>query len=320
MDIRLLFVISTEKGMNQMRTLCFFAVLGLLIVTIPKEVYPMPVKVALVQVATERFEVEANYVRTEKLIRRAAAGGASLIITPECVLSGYTVAWKNEPDYESRRMRVRTLAEPVPGPHSEKIAALAKELGVYIVFGMAEAGADGLMYNTALLAAPDGTLAGKYRKVHLRPFEMENGFSRGDEFKVFDIAPGGVPLKLGIMICFDREIVESARVLRLLGADVIAVPLATSAARDDIVRGMTRVRAYENEVYLVMVNHAAPRIDGGSVLIDPLGNLQLLAGPEEEVFYGTIDPEKITQARGLVPNDNLSPEHRNLKAYGPLNK
>ena len=96
------------------------------------------------------------------------------------------------------------------------------------------------------------------------------------------------------------------------------MPLATSAARDDIVRMMTRVRAYENEVYLVMVNHAAPRIDGGSLLIDPMGDLELLAGPEEEVFFGTIDPEMVNKARDQVPDNNLSPEHRNLGAYGPL--
>ncbi|MFC2075873.1 carbon-nitrogen hydrolase family protein [candidate division KSB1 bacterium] len=286
----------------------------------PEEVFPMPVKVGLVQVASKQFEVEYNYDRTEKLIRKAAAGGASLIITPECVLNGYSAAWKGRPDYRTNLSKVRALAEPIPGPHSDRVAALAKDLGVYIVFGMPEADPGGRMFNTAILAAPDGSIAGKYRKVHLRPFEMETGYSRGEEFKVYDIEPGGVPLKLGIMICFDREIVESARVLRVLGADVIAIPLATSAGKDDLWRWETRMRAFENEVYLVMVNHAAPRIDGGSLLIDPLGDLKLLAGPEEEVFYGTIDPDRIREVREQTPNDNFSLDHRNPAAYGPLNR
>jgi predicted amidohydrolase len=295
-------------------------ILGIIFSILPKEASPMTVKVGVVQVATERFVVESNYAKTEALIREAAAGGASLIITPECVLTGYSVAWRNESDYAARLGKVRELAEPVPGPHSNRIAALAGELGVYIIFGMPESGSDGKMYNTAILAAPDGTIQGKYRKVHLRPFEMENGFTRGDEFRVFDIEPGGVPLKLGIMICFDREIVESARVLRMQGADFIAVPLATSAAKDNIVRMMTRVRAYENEVFLVMVNHAAPRIDGGSLVIDPYGELLLVTGPEEGVFYSTIDMDDVLEARNQIPDNNLSPEHRNLKAYDPLEK
>ena len=303
-----------------MKSVYILLILGLMTSLIPEGAFPMSVKVGLVQVATKAFDVEYNYTRTEKLIREAAAGGASLIITPECVLSGYAVAWRNQPDFENRVNKVKALAEPIPGPHSNRLAALAKELGVYIVFGMPEAGSDGRMYNTAILAAPDGTIAGKYRKVHLRPFEMENGFTRGEEFKVYDIEPAGVPLKLGIMICFDREIVESARVLRLLGADVIAMPLATSAAKDNIVRMMTRVRAYENELYVIMVNHAAPRIDGGSLLADPDGNLELLTGPEEDVFYGIIDPGKIDKVRGQIPDNNLSLEHRNPKAYGPLCK
>ena len=303
-----------------MKSVYIFLVLGLMISIIPEEVCPMSVKVGLVQVATKQFEVDYNYARTEKLIRKAASGGASLIITPECVLNGYSAAWKNRPDYKINLSKVKALAEPIPGPHSDRVAALAKELGVYIVFGMPEADSGGRMFNTAILAAPDGTIAGKYRKVHLRPFEMDTGYSRGKEFKVYDIEPAGVPLKLGIMICFDREIVESARVLRLLGADVIAVPLATSAGKENISRWETRIRASENEVYLVMVNHAAPRIDGGSLLVDPLGDLKLLAGPEEEVFYGTIDPKKIDETRGQIPDNNVSLDHRNPEAYGPLNR
>ena len=91
-----------------------------------------------------------------------------------------------------------------------------------------------------------------------------------------------------------------------------------TAGKDDLWRWETRIRAFENEVYLVMVNHAAPRIDGGSLLIDPLGDLKLLAGPEEEVFYGTIDPARIAEVREQIPDDNFSLEHRNPEAYGPL--
>ena len=274
-------------------------------------------KVALLQMDPDGNNQKSNMDKAERFCRQAAALGADIALMPEMWNIGYT---RFDPKKEGAREQFWQQAVPCDHKSIQRFATLAKELDMAIAVTYEQAW-DPMPRNAVTLFDRFGKEVFTYAKVHTSDFKpLETSMTPGDDFYVGELRTHKGPVKVGAMICFDREIVESARILRLLGADVIAVPLATSAGKDDVWRWATRVRALENEVYLVMVNHAAPRIDGGSLLIDPRGDLKLLAGPEEEVFYGTTDPAKIDEVRGKIPDNNHSLDHRNLEAYGPLNR
>ncbi len=149
-------------------------------------------------------------------------------------------------------------------------------LGITATIGFAERAVSGLFHNSAICIGPDGTIRDIYRKVHLRPFEdiqYDGYFTAGEDFSVIETE--GFPI--GTCICFDREIPESVRALRALGALLIACPLATDTSDphntahvdNEIV---TRVRSAENEVCIAVVNHAN-RFNGGSFVTGPDGNV-----------------------------------------------
>ena len=162
------------------------------------------------------------------LIARAAEQKADLVVL------GETLTY-----YGSGRTPGET-AEPIPGPSSTYFAELARKHGLYIVAGLFEREGRAV-YNSAILAAPDGTLAGKYRKVALPESEIEAGVTPGLEYPVFDTRFG----RLGIMICYDGFFPEVARELTKRGAEVIAWPVW------GVNPELARARAAENHVYLV---------------------------------------------------------------------
>jgi predicted amidohydrolase len=243
--------------------------------------------VGLCQTHTEPWDVDGNLARVLADIREAADQGAELVITPECVLNGYPDAAGSDP---ALRERFAESAEPLDGPRLARVRSLAREAGVEVVFGFAERTPEGRFHNTAVLIGRDGATVWAYRKVHCRPFESaehDGPFTPGAEFFVTErrYAGGGFPI--GAMICFDREVPESVRCLRALGAAFIACPLATrtfpldapvSRADNEVV---TRTRAAENEVFIAVVNHAG-RFNGGSYVVGPLGEVlcRLGEGPE----------------------------------------
>lgn len=248
-------------------------------------------RVGLCQVGTAPLDLEGNLARTLAALAEAAAAGAHLAITPECVLSGY-------PDTHDAAHRARALACSVSADSSavRAVAAAAAHHRMAVTLGFAELDpATGLHHNTALLIGADGREAAQYRKVHCRDFETEGGspghdcdsvggggggiFTPGDRFaQTADVAGHLV----GLMICFDREIPESVRCLRALGARLVACPLATDTWCGAEADGegqpgagvgnetVTRVRAAENEVFIAVVNHAG-RFNGGSYVVAPDG-------------------------------------------------
>src|SRR4051812_7963189 len=136
--------------------------------------------------------------------------------------------------------KMHEVAETIPGPSTEYFGTLAKQHNLYIVAGLVER--DGhLIYNTAALIAPDGTVAGKYRKTALPRSEIDAGICPGHEYPVFDTRFG----KLGIMVCYDGFFPEVARELANRGAEVIAWPVWGCNPL------LARARACENHVYLV---------------------------------------------------------------------
>lgn len=235
-----------------------------------------PLRVAMCQVLTKAWDMEGNLVRTLDALRDAAAQGAELAITPECVLHGYGDARSPEDKERLRREgAVRLDSEPVAA-----IRAVAREARMAIVAGFAELSADGeRVHNSAAFIGADGEIAHLYRKIHCRPFESaehDGAFTPGTEFHAETLRTPRGAFRVGTMICFDREIPESVRCLRALGSEFIACPLATNTDRIDQWSNyvcnevLTRIRAAENELFIAVVNHAGS-FNGGSFIVGPGG-------------------------------------------------
>lgn len=249
--------------------------------------HPGPrLRLGVCQVRTERWDLDGNTERLLDSVREAAGAGAELAVTPECVFHGYGML-----DDRHGMDEARAAAETVDGPRMTRVRALVAELGLHLVVGFAEAGEDGRIHNSAALIGPDGGVRSIYRKVHLREFEAADGsgyFSPGDSFEVVSVQTGAATIKMGTMICFDREFPETVRALRSLGAQLVPCPLATNTSRFDAHHGyghdelITQARAAENQLFIAVVNHAG-RINGGSFIVGPGGELVVQLGTEPEV-------------------------------------
>lgn len=170
----------------------------------------------------------ANCHEYAPLIAEAAKQRADLVVLGETVT------------YYGTSKNFAEIAEPIPGPSTAYFGELAKKHDLYIVAGLVER-AGHLIYNVAVLIAPDGTLAGKYRKVCLPRGEIERGIAPGDDYPVFETRFG----KLGMMVCYDGFFPEVARELTNRGAEVIAWPVW--GCNPDL----AAARACENHVFLV---------------------------------------------------------------------
>ncbi len=243
-------------------------------------------------------QVEGNLRTIERLMRAAAARGAQVVMTPEVVISGF-VGGEAE----------RRMAQSIPGPATERIGALARELSVWALLGLSEL-REGHLYNAMAVIDPRGRLIEVMRKVHINKYETPGGWRNGSAFPTFELATPTGSARAGIMICYDRELPESARVLMLGGAEIIFNPLACGCPTDDIHRCLLRVRAFENECALVMVNHAAPSQNGHSMVIDHGGNVLHAAGSAEEAMVATLDLDALAahRAHGIYGRNHRRPE------------
>lgn len=207
------------------------------------------------------------------------------------------------------------MAETVPGPSTDRMAAVARELDVYIVWGLHERRGE-KYYNTTALLSPEGRCLGTYSKVHINKYEDAMGWTNGDGFHVWPCHIKDTEFKIGLMICYDREVPEAARCLAVLGADMILVSQATGCTFDNpLHREQLRVRAYENEVYLAMANWAGPNFKGTSMIIAPSGEAMKLGTTEEEILVADFDLDELarTRERGIYGR-----HHRQPQTYGPL--
>jgi len=279
-------------------------------------VEPVYLHLALIQMLPATADPAANIARATRLVREAVTRhGAELVILPECALTGYAMPEKGKRTAEE----LHRLAEPVPGPSVDHFAQLAREMGIYIVWGLPERRGE-QYFNSAVLLSPEGKIVGTYSKVHINRIEIGwgMGWTNGERFLVWPCAVGNAKFNLGIMICYDREVPEAARCLTMLGADVIAVPQATSCTCDlPIHREQLRVRAYENEVFVAMANWAGPEFKGHSMIVHPNGNVIKIGGKDEEIVWAALD---LTQLRELRSSGFYGRHHRRPEAYQPLLK
>jgi predicted amidohydrolase len=261
-------------------------------------------RIALVQSSPRFGDVERNLEELRGLI---AAEPADLYILPELCLSGY--------DFEDRA-EATGLAEAPDGPFVSALAEAATGRGAGIVFGFAEAAGGGRLYNSSLLALPDGRRR-VYRKTHL--FAREKlVFEPGDSGFFVEEFRGA---RLGLAICFDWIFPESFRTLALLGADLVA------HSANLVLPWCQRVdfaRAIENRVFVATANRIGTEarggrdlaFTGGSVLVSPRGDYLLeLPRDEAAVRVADIDPALARDKAVTGYNDLLG--DRRPGFYGP---
>lgn len=231
------------------------------------------IRVGLVQMNARPFDKDYNLARAAEGIRRAASLGARMVCTPEASVQGYPRVSLPEgksvddPMIVAERARILAAAEPIPGPATARFARLAKELGIWIIFGVDE-NRGGKLFNSAVLMSPRGTIEGLYSKVHLQNWMVASGVNHGSDFPVFDVEVAGVRAKIGIQICYDIQHPESTRELALGGAEIVFVPYCTSDFSRPLLIHLFETRALENRVYLARVNYGRPRNSGTSSVID----------------------------------------------------
>lgn len=259
--------------------------------------------IAGAQIAGMPSQKRENLDKAAHFIRKAAARGAQVVMTPEVVLSGF-VGGREE----------RALAEPIPGPATTFLAELARELDIYILFGLSEMKDDNV-YNAMVVLDRSGEILGVMRKVHINKFETGAAWRNGSDFPVWDFKTATGSFRAGIMICYDREIPESARILMLKGADIIFNPLACECPTDDIHRCLLRTRAFENETFIFMTNHAAPAQNGHSMAFNHDGAILAELDESERILYQTFDFGALNRARA---DGIYGKHHRRPELYGLL--
>jgi predicted amidohydrolase len=218
-------------------------------------------KVAAVQFEPTMFEKERNIARLLELCEAAAKAGARLIVTPEMGTTGY--CWFD-------RAEVAPFVEKVPGPTTDRFAALTRKHDCYIVLGMPETDSDGVYFNSAVLIGPDGVVGG-HRKSH--PYISEPKWAAAGDLghQVFDTPIG----RIALLICMDIHFVETARLVALEGCDVICHISNWLAERTPAPYWISR--AFENSCYLIESNRwgleRMVQFSGGSCVIAPDGTV-----------------------------------------------
>lgn len=258
-------------------------------------------KVALLQMVWSRRDIDANLRKGEHFCRNAAAGGAHIALFPEMWNIGYDEFESDNPD---NRRAWLSLAVSRGGSFVQHFRCLAAELGMAIGLTYLERWR-GAPRNTFTLFDNQGDEILTYAKVHLCPWDPpDNACTSGTEFAVAAIHTPAGPVRIGCMICFDREFPEAARMLMLNGAELILTPnaceLAAPKSEDefgDVRLAQFRSRAFENLVAVAMTNYAAPQNDGHSVAFNADGTLIVQAGSAEERVFAEIDFEKLRVLR-----------------------
>ncbi|MDQ7844261.1 MAG: carbon-nitrogen hydrolase family protein [Armatimonadota bacterium] len=209
-------------------------------------------KIAVAQMDCVPGDVAANLERAEAFVASAARQGARIVVAPECATTGYFV-----------KGDIRDLAEPIPGPTTQRLEEIARRQGTYVVIGVVERDGN-TCYNASVLISPRQGLLGRYRKVHLFSAEKKV-FAPGEEPAIFDTEFG----RIALTICYDLVFPEYIRSLVLRGATLILN--STDWITDDwqskrgwsgdVVSALAATRALENTVHVAMADRTG--IEGG---------------------------------------------------------
>jgi predicted amidohydrolase len=260
------------------------------------------IRVGIIQMNARLYDTAYNLQQAEEGIKQAAAQGAKIVVTPEAAVQGYPRIGLsrgeslNDPKIVAGREKILASAEKIPGPATERFSQLARQLGIWIIFGMDE-NRDGKMFNTAVLMNPQGKITGTFSKVHLQNWMLVSGVHHGDDFPVWSVEINGVPVKLGIEICYDVQHPESTLELALGGAEVVFIPYcALGMARPRQIH-LYETTALENKLYIVRATYGAPRSNGVSAIINYEGEMAQQLGDQPGVLVGDIDLTALRNAR-----------------------
>jgi N-carbamoylputrescine amidase len=283
-------------------------------------------KVALVQQGL-REDREANIAASVASIRKAAEQGAKLVVLQELHTGAYFCQTEDTDCFD--------LAEAIPGPSTELFGALAKELGVVIVTSLFERRAPGLYHNTAVVLESDGSIAGKYRKMHIPDdpaFYEKFYFTPGDlGFEPIRTSVGS----LGVLVCWDQWYPEAARMMALAGADLLIYPTAIGWDPNDSEAEqqrqldawvtVQRSHAVANGIPVISANRVGYEADpsgvgagirfwGSSFITGPQGEFLARGGSDEEILVVELDRRRSEDVRRIWP----FLRDRRIDAYGDL--
>jgi predicted amidohydrolase len=252
-------------------------------------------RIAGVQMTPRILEKPRNLKVCLERLEEAAESGARLIVFPECCLTGYCFPSLDE---------AIPLAETIPGPSTQEITAACQELQVHVILGFIEKD-KGSFYNVAVLVGPEGVV-GKYRKIHLPHLGVDRFLDRGDiPFRVYHTPIG----RIGVNICYDCAFPESARVMALAGAEVIALPTNWPRGRERIPSFVINTRAFENKVHYIAVDRVGEErgisFIGRSKIVDCQGMTLAEASPtDEEIIYADVELDEARRKRTvLIPGE-----------------
>ncbi len=277
-------------------------------------------RIALVQLQMDE-EPKLNVERAESAIRDAAQRGAEIVCLPELFRTRYF-------PQEERADRF-DLAEPIPGPTTERLSKLSSSLGLVLVAPIFERRGAGVYHNSAVVLDADGSIAGLYRKMHIPDdplFSEKFYFAPGDlGFRSFDTRAG----RVGLLICWDQWFPEAARLVALDGAEVLFFPTAIgwvpdegneerAAGRDSWIT-IQRAHAIANGVFVAAVNRVGREQNlefyGSSFVADPQGRILEEAPPDREAVLIVDCPlSRIEEQRRSWP----FLRDRRVDAYGDL--
>ncbi len=277
---------------------------------------------------------EANFASALERIREAAGMGANVVCLPELFRAQYFC--------QREDLRLFDLAEPIPGPSTEKLAETARQAHVTIIASLFERRAPGLYHNTAVTLNAQGALAGVYRKMHIPDDPLY--------FEKYYFAPGDLGFKsvesgfgrIGTLVCWDQWYPEGARLTALQGAEVLFYPTAIGwhpaekdefgQAQFDAWQTIQRSHAIANGLYVAAVNRvgheqgdvlgnraSGPGLEfwGGSFVADPFGRVVAQGSPDgEEIVLAEVDTSLIEETRRNWP----FLRDRRIDAYAPISR
>jgi len=289
------------------------------------EQLPDTVTLGLIQMRMTE-DPEENLRGAMERVREAAGKGAQIVCLPELFQSPYFCQTENHDHFR--------LAEPIPGPGTERLGRLAKELGVVLIASLFEKRAEGLYHNTTAVLDADGSYLGKYRKMHI-PDDP-------NYYEKFYFTPGDLGYrrwdtkfaKAGVLICWDQWYPEAARLTAMSGAQILFYPTAIGwlvpekaeygAAQQASWETIQRSHAIANGVYVAAVNRVGLEPGpnqgiefwGGSFVAAPNGEVLAKAGTDEEVLIVPVDMRRVDVARTHWP----FLRDRRIDSYGDLTR
>ncbi|RZS91517.1 nitrilase [Motilibacter rhizosphaerae] len=247
-------------------------------------------RLAAYQGPREAPDLAAGLDAIERAAEQAAAEGAHLLVTPEMSATGYDIG-----------ERVAREAEPPDGPIAQRVATVARRLGIAISYGYPERAAEGV-YNATQVIGPDGEPLSRYRKTHLFG-DLDRGlFIPGDRLLEQFSLQG---LQIGVLTCYDVEFPEVVRAHALAGTELLIVPTGLMEPYRSIAQALVPTRAWESQVYIAYTNRIGSESTltyvGSSIIVAPDGDVLDVAGGEETLLLAEIDATLVAESRRQNP-------------------